>query len=141
MRYYSASNPHVLHESTLHLEIIMVCCGLWADGVIGPYFLRDDQERHVTVNGNRYRSRITECFHSQLDDKDLEDMWFQQDGARSHRANVTINFLATKFGVRVISRNGPVAWPPRSLMRFDAVRLFPVALLQVYGLWQQAGDD
>ena len=34
----------------------MVWCGLWAGGVIGPYFFRDDQDRHVTVNGNRYRS-------------------------------------------------------------------------------------
>ena len=30
--------------------------GLWtAGGVIGPYFFRDDQDRHVTMNGNRYR--------------------------------------------------------------------------------------
>ena len=35
---------------------------LWAAGVIGPYFLRDDQHRHVTVNGNRYRS-ITESLN------------------------------------------------------------------------------
>ena len=29
-------------------------------------------------------------------------------------ANATINLLETKFGERVISRNGPVGWPPRS---------------------------
>ena len=38
----------------------------------------------------------------------------QQDGATSHTANVKINLLETKFGGRVISRNGPVGWPPRS---------------------------
>ena len=84
---------------------------LWAAGVIGPYFLRDDQDRHVTVNGNRYRSMITEYFWPQLDDMDLQDMWFQQNVATSHSANVTINLLETKF--RVISRNGPVGWPLR----------------------------
>ena len=47
-----------------------------AGGVMGPYFFRDDQDRHVSVNGNRYRSMITEYFWHQLDDMDLEDMWF-----------------------------------------------------------------
>ena len=55
---------------------------------------------------------ITEYFWSQLDDMDLEHMWFQQAGATSHTANVTINLLENKFGQRVISRNGPVGWPP-----------------------------
>ena len=41
-------------------------------------------------------------------------MWFQQDGATSHTARVTIDLLKGKFGERVISRNGPVEWPPRS---------------------------
>ena len=40
-------------------------------------------------------------------------MWFQQDGASSHRARVTIDSLKGEFGERVISRNGPVEWPPR----------------------------
>ena len=41
-------------------------------------------------------------------------MWFQQDGATSHTARVTIDLLNVKFGERVISRNGPVEWPPHS---------------------------
>ena len=53
MRYWSDSNPHVLHESSLHREKISVWCGLWVGGFIVPYFLRDDQDRHVTVNENR----------------------------------------------------------------------------------------
>ena len=62
MRHWSDSNPHVLHESSLHPEKLTVWCGLWAGGVIGLYFFRNDQDRHVTVNGNRYRSMITEYF-------------------------------------------------------------------------------
>ena len=45
---------------------------------------------------------------------DLGNMWFQQDGATSHTAHVTNALLKTKFDERVISRNGPVNWPPRS---------------------------
>ena len=47
----------------------------------------------------------------ELDKLDINDMWFQQD---SHTARVTIDLLKGKFGERVISRNGPVEWPPRS---------------------------
>ena len=46
--------------------------------------------------------------------------------ATSHTANVTINLLKTKFGERVISRNGPVGWPPCVVVRFDAIGLFPI---------------
>ena len=83
---------------------------------------KNDQDRHVTGNGNRYRSMITEYFWTELDDMDLDNMWLQQDGA-------TIELLKTKFGERVsvLSRNGPVNWPARS-----CVRLFPVGLCQVY---------
>ena len=47
---------------------------------------------------------------------DLEDIWFQKDGATSHTANVRINLLETKFGESVILRNGPVGWPPRYMV-------------------------
>ena len=35
------------------------------------------------------------------------------NGATSHTARVTIDLLKGKFDERVISRNGPVKWPPR----------------------------
>ena len=49
MPYWSNSNPHLLHESSLHSEKITVWCSRcqWA------YFFHDDQDWHVTVNGNR----------------------------------------------------------------------------------------
>ena len=87
MRYWSDSNQHVLYELSLYTEKMTVWCGLWAGGVIEPYFFRDDQD--VTVNGNLCRSMITEYFWPQLDDMDLEDMWFQQDGA-TQRASQSI---------------------------------------------------
>ncbi|GFY09619.1 putative DD41D transposase [Trichonephila clavipes] len=41
-------------------------------------------------------------------------LWFQQDGATCHTARVTIDLLKDTFGDRLISRFGPVNWPPRS---------------------------
>ncbi|GFW89403.1 transposable element Tc3 transposase [Trichonephila clavipes] len=42
------------------------------------------------------------------------ELWFQQDGATCHTARVTIDLLKDTFGDRLISRFGPVNWPPRS---------------------------
>ncbi|GFW75234.1 uncharacterized protein TNCV_4188891 [Trichonephila clavipes] len=42
------------------------------------------------------------------------ELWFQQDGATCHTARATIDLLKNTFGDRLISRFGPVNWPPRS---------------------------
>ncbi|GFV60027.1 heat shock 70kDa protein 8 [Trichonephila clavipes] len=43
-----------------------------------------------------------------------KELWFQQDGATCHTARATIDLLKDTFGDRLISRFGPVNWPPRS---------------------------
>ena len=49
-----------------------------------------------------------------LEDMDVDDVYFQQDGATCHTSDETIGLLRQKFPVRVISRNGDCNWPPRS---------------------------
>ncbi|GFU69337.1 uncharacterized protein TNCV_3210011 [Trichonephila clavipes] len=44
----------------------------------------------------------------------VPELWFQQDGATCHTARATIDLLKDTFGDRLISRFGPVNWPPRS---------------------------
>ncbi|GFU23299.1 transposable element Tc3 transposase [Trichonephila clavipes] len=46
--------------------------------------------------------------------KSDQELWFQQDGATCHTARATIDLLKDTFGDRLISRLGPVNWPPRS---------------------------
>ncbi|GFX29146.1 uncharacterized protein TNCV_3216811 [Trichonephila clavipes] len=41
------------------------------------------------------------------------ELWFQQDGATCHTGRATIDLLKDTFGDRLISRFGPVNWPPR----------------------------
>lgn len=113
-RYWCENNPQVLHEMPLHPEKLTVWCGLWHGGVIGPYFFRDEEGRAVTVNGDRYRAMLLEFLWPELDNIDIEEMWFQQDGATCHTANATLNLLKDKFGDWIISRRGFVNWPPRS---------------------------
>ncbi|GFY06375.1 uncharacterized protein TNCV_3651621 [Trichonephila clavipes] len=47
-------------------------------------------------------------------DEETKELWFQQDGATCHTARATIDLLKDTFGDRLISRFGPVNWPPRS---------------------------
>ncbi|GFY15417.1 putative DD41D transposase [Trichonephila clavipes] len=92
---------------------LTVWCALWAGGIIGPYF-KNDEGDNVTVNGDRYRAMITNFFIPELNNHDVQELWFQQDGATCHTARATIDLLKDTFGDRLISRFGPVNWPPRS---------------------------
>ncbi|GFX04955.1 transposable element Tc3 transposase [Trichonephila clavipes] len=57
---------------------------------------------------------ITNFFIPELNNHDVLELWFQQDGAACHTARATIDLLKDTFGDRLISRFGPVNWPPRS---------------------------
>ncbi|GFX03865.1 hypothetical protein TNCV_4677701 [Trichonephila clavipes] len=57
---------------------------------------------------------ITNFFIPELNNHDVQELWFQQDGATCHTARATIDLLKDTFGDRIISRFGPVNWPPRS---------------------------
>ncbi|GFV93319.1 uncharacterized protein TNCV_3685421 [Trichonephila clavipes] len=57
---------------------------------------------------------ITNFFIPELNNHDGQELWFQQDGATCHTARATIDLLKDMFGDRLISRFGPVNWPPRS---------------------------
>jgi hypothetical protein len=113
-RIWSEENPEAFVETPLHPLKVTVWCALWAGGVIGPYFFKDGTGQNVTVNGERYRAMIADFFVPQLNDIDVAELWFQQDGATCHTAHATINLLRETFDERIISRNGPVNWPPRS---------------------------
>ncbi|GFU24340.1 uncharacterized protein TNCV_942341 [Trichonephila clavipes] len=93
---------------------LTVWCALWAGGIIGPYFFKNDEGHNVTVNGDRYTAMITNFFIPELNNHDVQELWFQQDGATCHTARATIDLLKDTLGDRLISRFGPVNWPPRS---------------------------
>ncbi|GFW92023.1 transposable element Tc3 transposase [Trichonephila clavipes] len=114
---YNTGN-YALKVPRWHLENatqkLTVWCALWAGGIIGPYFFKNDEGHNVTVNGDRYRAMITNFFIPELNNQDVQELWFQQDGATCHTARATIDLLKDTFGDRLISRFGPVNWPPRS---------------------------
>ncbi|GFT75460.1 uncharacterized protein TNCV_4832751 [Trichonephila clavipes] len=113
-RIWSEANPQVFVETPLHPEKLTVWCALWAGGIIGPYFFKNDEGHNVTVNGDRYRAMITNFFIPELNNHDVQELWSQEDGATCQTARATIDLLKDTFGDRLISRFGPVNWPPKS---------------------------
>ncbi|GFV52064.1 putative transposable element [Trichonephila clavipes] len=91
----------------------------WLNGYVNKQNCRIWSEanpkcHNVTVNGDRYRAMITNFFIPKLNNYDVQELWFQQDSATCHTARSTIYLLKDTFGDRLISRFGPVDWPPRS---------------------------
>ena len=113
-RIWSDYNPQPIVETPLNTQKVTVWCALWAEGIIGPYFFKNEAGHNVTVNGACYRGTINDFFVPEFEDVDVDDLWFQQDGATCHTPNETINLFKETFGERIISRRGLVAWPPRS---------------------------
>ncbi|GFS77368.1 DUF4817 domain-containing protein [Trichonephila clavipes] len=113
-RIWSSANPQVYVETPLHSEKLTVWCALWAGGIICPYFFKNDESHNVTINDDRYRAMITNFFIPELNNHYVQELWFQQDSATCHTARATIDLLKDTLGDRLISRFGPVNWPPRS---------------------------
>ncbi|GFU84121.1 uncharacterized protein TNCV_4504211 [Trichonephila clavipes] len=96
----SEANPQVYVETSLHPEKLTVWCALWAGGI----FFKNDEGYNVTVNGDRYRAMITNFFIPELNNHDVRELWFQQDGATCDTARATIDLLKDTFGDRLIAR-------------------------------------
>ena len=69
-------------------------------------FFENEQGEAVIVNGDRYRAMLNEFFFTKIEEEDIGCVWFQQDGAKCHIADV--------FEDRIISRRADVVWPPGS---------------------------
>ncbi|GFW91336.1 transposable element Tc3 transposase [Trichonephila clavipes] len=105
-RIWSKDNPQVYVETPLHPEKLTVWCTLWAGGILL-------QKQWPQRYSQWYRAMITNFFIPELNNHDVQELWFQQDGATCHTARATIDLLKDTFGDRLISHFGPVNWPPR----------------------------
>ena len=54
-------NPQVIEERPLHPEKVIVWCAVWSEGVIGPYFFKDD-DRMPCINSERNGHITTDLF-------------------------------------------------------------------------------
>ena len=91
-----------------------VWCGFWSGSIIGPFFFENEQGESVTVNGDRYRVMMNEFLFTKIEEEDIGNIWFQQDGATCYTAEATLDVLRPVFEDSIISRRADVVWPPRS---------------------------
>jgi transposase len=82
-----------------------------------PYFF-EEAGVIVTVNANRYCDMLENFLRPKIDEygdeHNLEDFWFQQDGATTHTARRPRAILKEVFPGRMVSLHEAVPWPPHS---------------------------
>lgn len=113
--HYYGGNPHEQRiEHTQTPLKVMVWAGILGSRIIGPFFIEGN------LNGEMYLDLLTDHIIPAIENAaneqniDFEEVFFQQDGAPAHYANIVKNHLNTTFPNRWIGRGGPIAWPPRS---------------------------
>ena len=113
MRYWADTNPQELHQRPLHSPKVTVWCAISSGWIIGPW-LFEENEVTVTVNSDRYVNMLQDFFFPRVDELDLGDTWFQQDGATAHTSRASMAALREHFPEHLISIRGDLEWPARS---------------------------
>ena len=87
--------------------------------VIGSFLFEGRAGAFMTINAQRYR-QVPSKFWTSLKRKlggatqQLDQQWFQQDGATAHTAGATQEWLLDRFGHWLISRREDRAWSTHS---------------------------
>ena len=68
----------------------------------------------VTINGDRYRAMLNGFLFTKIEEENIGNIWFQQDGSTCHTPEATVDVLRPVFEDYIISRRADVVWPPRS---------------------------
>ncbi|GFW85595.1 uncharacterized protein TNCV_852471 [Trichonephila clavipes] len=100
-RIWSEANPQSVCRNTVtsrKTDCLVRFRGWWNHWSV---LLQKDEGHNVTVNGDRYRAMITNFFIPELNNYDVQELWFQQDGATCHTARATIDLLKDTFGDRL----------------------------------------
>ena len=70
----------------------------------GSLSFENEQGEAVTVNADPYRAMLNDFLFTKIEEEDIGNIWFQQDGATCHTAEATLDVLRLVFEDRIISR-------------------------------------
>lgn len=88
-----------------------VWCGIMGRNIVGPIFYEG------TLTSERYFQILTNDLEDLLDNiplAEVNNIWYQQDGAPSHNSHNVMNYLLQRFNNKVVATNSAVRWPARS---------------------------
>jgi len=100
---------------------VTVWCAVYCYGITGPYFFEIEAGRTVSVNAERYKTMSEIFLRIELHLRQQDLLWFLQDGATVHTAEISMQVLRTVFPGRFISRFGDITCPARSPHIAEAV--------------------
>ena len=112
---WATEHPHEIHEVPLHLEKTGVWCAISRRHIIGPIFF------HETLNTAYYLEIFNE-FVDQLDDDELRNGYFQQDGATCHTSNESMTEIESFFDFESLMA-AKISW-------LKSARFFPLGRLK-----------
>ena len=107
---WAPENPHNIVEcKKAHGEKVMAWVGIVDGRCLKVHWFEG------TVDGAAYLNMLqTVMWPSVRFQATRRQYWFQQDGAAPHVTVPVMDFLRSKFGDRIISRNSEHHWPPYS---------------------------
>ena len=108
-RHWSKVKPSPVAFKTSFPAKQMVWIGFTKSFIIGPYFFSKN------VNADSYCEMIESFVLPKLkENRKLSHTIFQQDGARPHTANKTLDLLHDSFPAGIITRGSEFCWPAYS---------------------------
>ena len=103
-----------MYTSKTRPKRVTVWCGFWSRGIIGPFFVENEQGEDVTVGPIRrsLSGHVERIFvYKKLKSRILGTFGFKTTALRAcHTAEATLDVLED----RIISPRSDVVWPPRS---------------------------
>jgi hypothetical protein len=108
-RFWSRDNPNFkINTRNQRYRKVNVWCGMLINKIIGPYFFDENLNQHS------YLSMLRNFLIPSLQDVNLENIYYQQDGCPAHSTLLVRAWLDQQFPERWIGRYGSMHWPARS---------------------------
>ena len=96
-RIWGIENPHAYVEKPTYSKRATVWCGFWSRGIIGLFFFENEQTEAVTVNGDLCWAMFNEFLFTKIEEEDIGNIWFHQDGDTCRTAAATLDVLRPVF--------------------------------------------
>jgi hypothetical protein len=91
-----------------------VWCAVYSHGIIGPYFFENEEERIQSLCVQNGTVMLETFLRSELHPRQQDLLWFQQDVATAHTAEISMQVLRTLFPDRLVTCFEDITWPARS---------------------------